>query len=545
MTDLPLKAAQYLRMSTEHQRYSIANQAAAIGIYAQERGMAVVQTYSDRGRSGLQIAGRPGLAQLIQDVVAGVAEFRAILVYDVSRWGRFQDADESAHYEFICRQAGMSVHYCAETFDNEGGLAAGLMKSIKRLMAGEYSRELSVKVTAACRRASALGYKQGCKAGFGLRRWVVSESGALKGELGLYERKALQSDRVTLRPGPPEEIALVLRIYRMFIKDRLDPTKIARVLNNEGLVTDLDRRWTYWSVRTVLRSETYVGNHVYGRLSMPLKRLPRRANPPSSWVRADGAFEGIVPKAVFRAAQRIFDGRTRTTNRALRINESVACASDEAMLDILRQLLATQGYLSMNMLVSAAGMPGPSTYVRRFGSIEGAFKQAGFVRPEGWKSLYARRRSRLRYAAVTAELTSALAAVSANCDASPIADVITLDNEVTVEILIAMANAGKNRSTIWCFSLQPAPVARFVIVARLEKNGDLVDYLVINKEGQRYGSHQTSRTCGNALWGRFKDVGELVAYILAASTGIHAQVAAEGHAHGTAGQGKSRTVQPY
>ena len=39
----------------------------------------------------------------------------AILVYYVSRWGSFQDTDESAHYEFACKSAGVPVHYCAET----------------------------------------------------------------------------------------------------------------------------------------------------------------------------------------------------------------------------------------------------------------------------------------------------------------------------------------------------------------------------------------------------------------------------------------------
>jgi len=57
---------------------------------------------------------------LIDDVRSGVADFSAILVYDVSRWGRFQDADESAYYEFICKEAGITVHYCAEQFENDG-----------------------------------------------------------------------------------------------------------------------------------------------------------------------------------------------------------------------------------------------------------------------------------------------------------------------------------------------------------------------------------------------------------------------------------------
>ena len=49
---------------------------------------------SDKGKSGLSIDGRDALKRLIADVEAGRANFETILVYDVSRWGRFQDADE-------------------------------------------------------------------------------------------------------------------------------------------------------------------------------------------------------------------------------------------------------------------------------------------------------------------------------------------------------------------------------------------------------------------------------------------------------------------
>ena len=93
------KAAQYVRMSTEHQRYSTENQADAIRRYADERGYQIIKTYSDAGKSGLRIQGRAGLTQLIDDIESGHADFKTILVYDVSRWGRFQDADESAYYE--------------------------------------------------------------------------------------------------------------------------------------------------------------------------------------------------------------------------------------------------------------------------------------------------------------------------------------------------------------------------------------------------------------------------------------------------------------
>ena len=113
MTDAKVfvPAAQYLRMSTDHQQYSLENQSTAIQTYAESHSFEVVCTYSDFARSGLILKHRIGLRQLLQDVVAGTAPYKAILVYDVSRWGRFQDTDESAHYEFLCKSAGVPVHW--------------------------------------------------------------------------------------------------------------------------------------------------------------------------------------------------------------------------------------------------------------------------------------------------------------------------------------------------------------------------------------------------------------------------------------------------
>src|SRR5271154_441228 len=116
----PVFAAAYVRMSTEHQQYSTSNQMDVIRDYAKGNEMEIVKVYSDEGKSGLNIKGRDSLAQMIADVEGGKAEFSHILAYDVSRWGRFQDADESAYYEYICRRAKIDVHYCAEQFENDG-----------------------------------------------------------------------------------------------------------------------------------------------------------------------------------------------------------------------------------------------------------------------------------------------------------------------------------------------------------------------------------------------------------------------------------------
>lgn len=104
-----VRAAQYVRMSTEHQQYSIANQSAAILLFAAAHGMEIVRSYVDAGKSGVCIKGRKALQDLIETVQSGKADFQYILVYDVSRWGRFQDTDEAAHYEYLCKRAGIQI----------------------------------------------------------------------------------------------------------------------------------------------------------------------------------------------------------------------------------------------------------------------------------------------------------------------------------------------------------------------------------------------------------------------------------------------------
>jgi DNA invertase Pin-like site-specific DNA recombinase len=59
-TPLPIRAAQYVRMSTEHQQHSPENQLEVIREYASSHQMEIVREYSDHGRSGLNIDGREG-----------------------------------------------------------------------------------------------------------------------------------------------------------------------------------------------------------------------------------------------------------------------------------------------------------------------------------------------------------------------------------------------------------------------------------------------------------------------------------------------------
>lgn len=58
---MTIRAAQYVRMSTEHQQYSTENQSDVIREYAAKRGMEIVRTFADAGKSGLRLDGRDAL----------------------------------------------------------------------------------------------------------------------------------------------------------------------------------------------------------------------------------------------------------------------------------------------------------------------------------------------------------------------------------------------------------------------------------------------------------------------------------------------------
>src|ERR1035437_5963574 len=325
------RAAEYVRMSTEHQQYSTENQREVIRKYSESRRKAIVRTYTDAGKSGLRIDGRDALKQLIHDVESGEADFSDILVYDVSRWGRFQDADESAYYEYLCRRAKINVHYCAEQFENDGSPVSTIVKGVKRAMAGEYSRELSAKVFIGQCRLIELGFRQGGPPGFGLRRMLRDQSGQQKSELARGEHKSIQTDRVVLIPGPPEEVDAVRWMYRSFVDGKIE-REIANSLNERGLTSDLGRPWTRGTVHQILINEKYIGNNVWNRGSFKLKKK-RVRNSPDMWIRSEGAFESIVDRSLFEATQAI-------------IRERSYKLSDDEMLEALQQLLQNRGYLS-------------------------------------------------------------------------------------------------------------------------------------------------------------------------------------------------------
>ncbi len=460
------RAAEYVRMSTEHQQYSTENQGDSIREYAAKRGIEIVRTYADEGKSGLNIGGRLALQQLIKDVEAGPVDYQMVLVYDVSRWGRFQDADESAYYEYICRRAGIQVTYVAEQFENDGSPVSTIVKGVKRAMAGEYSRELSAKVFAGQCRLIELGYRQGGPAGFGLRRVLIDQTGSIKGELSRGEHKSLQTDRVILMPGPESEVQTVNQVYKWFIDEGIPESEIAARLNGQGIHTDLERDWTRATVREVLSNEKYVGNNVYNRISFKLKKH-RIINQPDMWIKKEGAFEAIVPPEMFFMAQGIIRARAHRF-------------SSEELIEKLRNLYQHRGFLSGLIIDEAEGMPSAAAYIHRFGSLIRAYEAVGFTPDRDYHFLEVNKFLRKLHPEIIGHTERAIASLGGTIARDPATDLLTVNREFTVSLVLARCQTHDNGRHRWRVRFDTSLAPDITVAVRLdEPNQTPLDYYLL------------------------------------------------------------------
>jgi DNA invertase Pin-like site-specific DNA recombinase len=506
------RAAQYVRMSTDYQQYSVENQAAAIATYAQVHKLTIVRTYRDEGESGLKIENRNGLTELIDNVRSGQTDFGHLLVFDVSRWGRFQDVDESAHYEFICRKAGVKVAYCAEQFENDGSLISSIVKNIKRVMAAEFSRELSGKVHTAALRLASLGFKMGGPAMYGLQRLVVDEHSHPKGFLKRGEHKYLNTDHVKLCPGTPDQVRIVKWIFERYLRDK-SQASVARELNRRGIRTTRGELWHRGLVGALLRNEAYIGNLIYNRDTQKLGSK-RTRNHKDKWIRSEGAIEPIIDREIFLRAKRTLEERR-------------ICLSDREMLIRLRKLLAKKGKLSAPIIDESPTVPSVTTYLLRFGALRNVYRLIGYTANqnywkeaaahEQWVNLQLENAERLREAFAKAGKHAVLDAAT---------ECLRIGEAVNICFCVAKWRQYKGRRLRWTLR-RPAQWPRgWVVALRLgENSATILDYVLLPST--------SLSLCGPYFWfsektraahkiERFETFGELSQSLIKRVRALHA-----------------------
>ena len=361
---LSLKAALYIRMSTELQVESPENQERQLRVYAEKYGIQIIKVYADLGVSGLTAEKREKFLALIADVEQGRNLYNIVLYLDDSRWGRFVNSRDADFYRMMLERKGVICQACDKPLTLDSNIVDRIITLLKDESASDYCRQLSQKVWIGQCNLASKGYHQGGSPGFGLRRILVDENGHTKQELATGQRKSLQTERVILSPGPHYKQDKIRWMYDQFING-YGESEIARQLNDEGCKNEFDRPWTRGTVLQVLTNEKYIGNNLFNRSSSRLKSKSK-ANPPEEWVRKENAFASIVNAERFYMVQGI-------------IKERHQKIPDETLLKRLKELHSQTKRLSAVIIDETYGMPPSSLYRHRFGGLLRAYRLIGYV----------------------------------------------------------------------------------------------------------------------------------------------------------------------
>jgi len=305
------KAIAYYRHSAEDkQENSVSIQSEQVHKFAAQNGIEIIHEEADEGVSGLVGTElRPSFKRLLEDWVENpdAPLFDFVLVYDQSRWGRFQNPDEAGHYEYRCTKRGKKLIYTATGFPREGQeLASSLDTSIKRYMAADYSRVLSEKVFAGCVKVSQQGYSAGGSACYGMARLLLDADKKPERMLKKGEHKAISNARVTFTPANDKTTETVKEIFYLFTVEEKALKEVAIALNAKGIPSANGGQWNHQKVLHVLKNDTYIGTKTYNKKWHRLKQRHRK-NPRNEWVIVPNAYPAVITTDLFqRTQERLF-----------------------------------------------------------------------------------------------------------------------------------------------------------------------------------------------------------------------------------------------
>lgn len=298
--------AGYRHSAEDKQENSVPLQRAFIHEFARKHNIEIIHEEADEGVSGLT-ANRPGFRRLFDDWILNpnAPHFDYVLVYDVSRWGRFEDADEAGYYEFQCRRMGKEVVYARRGFpenEEQRGMFQ-VQTSFERWMSFQYSKKLSEDVIRGCLEISSQGYSVGGQAPYGMARMLLSAGDRKPIRIMEHgEHKSVANERITFVPKEDETTETVRRIFSRFLGVDVDLREIAEELNADGIPSPNGTEWDKGKVHRVLTNPAYKGTLIYNKTWGRLKRK-KRNNPEENWVVYPDAFPAIIDPSRFDMAQ--------------------------------------------------------------------------------------------------------------------------------------------------------------------------------------------------------------------------------------------------
>lgn len=228
------RAVAYARFSSNNQRdESIAAQLRAIREYCEERGITLVDIYTDEAQSA-KTDNRDNFQVMMKKVMKGYYDIDAVIVHKFNRFAR--NKYDSALYKKRLREINIKVISVTQPIDDspEGRILESMIEAMDEF----YSENLALEVQKGMRENALAGKTTGGGRVLGLS---VDEN-------GYYH--------------PNEQAPIVKRIFTEFVSG-VPKTKICERLNSEGCRNQYGRKFNTRTLDGILQNEKYVGTYVY------------------------------------------------------------------------------------------------------------------------------------------------------------------------------------------------------------------------------------------------------------------------------------------
>ena len=234
-----MTAVIYARYSSDNQREeSIEGQIRECTAYAEKNGITIVKHYIDRAISA-KTDNRPEFQQMIKD--SDKKLFDIVLVWKLDRFAR--NRYDSAHYEYQLERNHVKLVSATEPISD--GPAGIMVKSMLTGMAEYYSAELSEKVVRGMTENVLKGKYNG---------------GTIPIGYTVDEEKFFQID--------PLKAPFVLEVFQRY-NDGATMKELMNWLNDSGVTTNRNQKFTYNSIQTLLTNRRYIGENRFKDIVMP------------------------------------------------------------------------------------------------------------------------------------------------------------------------------------------------------------------------------------------------------------------------------------
>jgi len=317
-----IPAVAYIRMSSSKQEASPERQREEITRLAERHGYHVVREYSDEAVSGAATHKRHGFLRMVKDAETK-GDFRVILVWDLSRFGRF-DSVESGKYVDTLRRASVELHTVTEGRIDWTTFGGRLLYTINQEAKNQFLVDLSHNIRSGLRRKAERGQLH-CLVPYGMVKEVRDETGSVVRCVRYGERfRVPRTWSSRLVPDDGEQRKVVEWIFREFAGKDMSIRSLAIALTEQGVASP--RGTDFWgasTVRQILMNPAYAG--IYRRGVKPSVKFSS-ADP---LIVLEDNHPAIVSRKIFDKAQaRLFARREkggRGTKRSRRLSGLLRC----------------------------------------------------------------------------------------------------------------------------------------------------------------------------------------------------------------------------